>query len=307
MSEQEYVIAAAMLPFPGRDQEGVEVQDAAPEVWHSCLAEVRRNGFDAVDLTDSWVRPGDLVPTRLEALRGVLGEVGLKVTAISAIRRSIIDPGSWAENLAYSHRTLEAAAHLGCPLVSIGFHRPLTHEQKQVLWFWSVDGPRDSDDPDSWRVAVERTREVGVHARELGLQLSLEMYEDTLLGTSASAVRLVEEIGLENVGLNPDTGNLVRLHRAIEAPEDLLGRCLPFANYWHMKNYLRADHPPSGAVMTMPTSLELGVINYRKGLDIAMRAGFSGPFCLEQYGGDGLSVMSSNRRYLIDLLGAYAQ
>jgi hypothetical protein len=48
--------------------------------------------------------------------------------------------------------------------------------------------------------------------------------------------------------------------------------------------------------------MELGVLNYRHAVDLAIRHGFSGAFCLEHYGGDGLGVMSTNLRYLTAIL-----
>ena len=58
---EQWPIAAAMLPFPAS-------QDAPTDTWVDHLAEVAYEGFTHVDLTDSWVQPGDLTPTRLEEL-----------------------------------------------------------------------------------------------------------------------------------------------------------------------------------------------------------------------------------------------
>ncbi|RZI88385.1 MAG: hypothetical protein EOO67_13190, partial [Microbacterium sp.] len=102
-SAADWPIAAAMLPFPPS-------HDASATTWTSQLAQVRFEGFDHVDLTDGWLRPGDLTPVRLDELRHVLDRVGLRAAAISAIRRSVIDPVAGAENLDYSHRTIDAAA-----------------------------------------------------------------------------------------------------------------------------------------------------------------------------------------------------
>jgi sugar phosphate isomerase/epimerase len=295
-----WTIAGAMLPFPGTTTDGVPMAEADASTWASALAEMRHEGFTDIDLTDSWLAVADLSAPRLDELASVLAELGLRTPALSAIRRSVIDPVSGDENLAYSHRAIEAAARLGCSVVSVGLHRPLLPAQQAALWFWTVDGPRDV--PESWDLAVTRLRELGEHASSVGLQLSLEMYEDTHLGNADSAVRLVEEIAHEAVGLNPDLGNLYRLHRPIEPFLEAVAKCVPYTNYWHVKNYYRLEGGPSGTVLSVPALMSSGSMNYRRAVKLAVQAGFTGPFCVEHYGGDGLAVMALNREYLRGLL-----
>jgi sugar phosphate isomerase/epimerase len=300
---KSWPIAAAMLPFPPVDSRGQTAQDADPSRWLAALQEVRGAGFTEVDLTDCWLKPGNLSSARLTNLREVLKEAELAPVAISAIRCSIIDPDDWKANLAYSHRTIEAAAALGVDTVSFGLHRPLTTEQSLQLWFWSVPGPRDDpDDRQAWANAVERYRELADHAREVGVALSLEMYEDTFLGTADSATRLVTEIGRDNVGLNPDLGNLIRVHVPIEPWQQMVQKVVPFANYWHVKNYGRSESR-SGVILTSPSPMESGLINYRWAVRFALAAGFTGAFCVEHYGGDSLGVASVNLSYLRGLIG----
>jgi sugar phosphate isomerase/epimerase len=211
----------------------------------------------------------------------------------------VTDERHGAAHLAYAHRTLDVAAELGVGVVSVGLHRALTPQQRAQLWFWTVEGHRDPfDDDDAWSLAVTRLRELGRHAGELGMLLSLELYEHTFLGTAASAVRLVEDIGLDVVGLNPDIGNLIRLHEPVEDWREIAEATMPYANFWHVKNYTRDEDAAAGLFSTVPTSLELGVINYREAVKIALRNGFQGVICVEHYGGDGLSVSATNRDYL---------
>lgn len=296
-----FTIAAATLPFTHPTSPEI-VQTASPDVWHADLQTLARLGFSAVDITDCWLRPGDLAPDRLEDLRLAAESAGLVVPAVSVIRRSVIDPVDGDENLAYSHRSIEAAAALGCDVLSVGLHRPLSDAQKKVLWFWTVDGPTDPTDDETYALAANRLRELGAHACDVGVKLSLEMYEDTLLGTATSSLRLLDEIEHDNVGLNPDLGNLVRQQTSIESIESMLQLCLPVTNYWHVKNYLRMEDGVSDKVMTAPASMEMGVINYRHAVELAIELGFRGVFCIEHYGGDMLSVMETNRIYLANLL-----
>ncbi|MBA4863036.1 sugar phosphate isomerase/epimerase [Streptomyces sp. PSKA54] len=301
----DWPIGAALLQFPGTTDDGLPVQDASPRRWAEALREVAAAGFDHVDLTDSWLRPGDLPPERLRELARTLKETELGVTAVSVVRRSVIDPApeTAAGNLAYLLRTVDAAAELGVGVVCVGLHQPLTPAQREALWFWTAPGGGDPEgDEQVWNLAVERLRTVGERAAGLGVRISLEMYEDTYLGTPEDTVRLVQDIALPNVGVNPDIGNLVRLHRPVPDWEELLTPVLPYTNYWHIKNYYRDYDPATGAYFTVPAPAESGVINYRRALELALRAGFDGPICVEHYGGDGLSVAAANRDYLRRIL-----
>jgi sugar phosphate isomerase/epimerase len=305
MHHDDAVIAAALLPFPAAQPDGSQAQHAGLEHWTSVFRIVVDEGFTSVDLTDSWVRVGDLSREQLSAFGQTLADTGLHAAAVSAIRRSVIDPVDGDANLRYSHATIDAAAELGVPIVSVGLHRPVTAEQAAAMWFWTVQGPVDADDADTWNLAVERIKELGRHAADVGVQLSLEMYEDTLLGSADSAVRLVEAVGNTNVGLNPDLGNLYRLHRPIEPFLEALAKCLPHTNYWHVKSYARDEDPTTGNITTLPAPMETGTMDYRTALRMAVEAGFTGPFCVEHYGGDGLSVSARNRDYITRLLRQY--
>jgi sugar phosphate isomerase/epimerase len=302
LSAADWPISAALLQFPRVDAAGIVAQDADAEVWSGVFSQIARAGFADVDLTDSWVRPGDLEPSRLAELGATAKAAGLGTPAISTVRRSIIDAEAGDENLAYAHRTIDAAAALGASTVCLGLHQPLTEEQKKQLWFWTVDGHRDPDDRAVWELAVSRYKELGTHAAEVGVIISLELYEDTYLGTSASAVKLVTDIDLPSVGLNPDIGNLVRLHRTIEDWREIAKATLPYTNYWHVKNYARDENPATGAVFTVPAPMESGFVNYRELIGLAVSLGFQGVLCTEHYGGDGLSVAAANREYLRRIL-----
>jgi sugar phosphate isomerase/epimerase len=295
LTADDWPISAVLLQFPS-------AQDADADAWADVLGQARRAGFGYVDLIDSWVRPADLDEARRAEFQAVLRENGLAAPVIAVARKSVIDPESGDANLEYDHRTIDAAAELGVPLVCLGLHRPLTEAQRGAQWFWTEQGPRDPDDPEVRALAVRRFQELGRHAAEVGVLLSLELYEDTYLGTAESAVRLVEEIGLPQVGLCPDVGNLIRLHRPIEQWRDVYAATLPYANYWQAKSYQRDEDAATGAVFAIPAPLESGIVNHREVLRMALDAGFQGIVGLEHYGGDGLSVCASNREYLRRIL-----
>ncbi len=297
---EAWPIAAAMLSLGNADPEA-GIAEPLRDRWLADLTEVHGAGFDRVDLTDSWLHYGDLSAGQLADLRACLDEAGLSAVSMSAIRRSVVDQVAGDAHLAYLHRCIDAAAELGVGVVSAGLHRALTDEQRERLWFWTAVGHVDDpDDAEAWRRAVSRFRELGAHAADVGLLLSLELYEDTYLGSASAAVRLVEEIGSDAVGLNPDIGNLIRLPRPVEHWRELIEQTAPYANFWHVKNYARYEDPSAGLYSAVPAYLESGVIDYRACVKIMAQAGFDGVVCVEHYGGDGLSMSAANRDYLRD-------
>ncbi|WP_197383425.1 sugar phosphate isomerase/epimerase family protein [Mycolicibacterium mengxianglii] len=302
LTAQNWPIAAAMINFPSVLPDGTTTQDQSAEGWAGTLEQVADAGFTEVDPTDSWLRIADLSSERLQEFQDVVKSAGLTIPAISTARRSVVDPEFGEAYLTYGHRVIDTAAAIGATVVSFGFFRALNPAQQAALWFWTVQGPVDSADPEDWRLAVRRTRELGEHAAQVGVAISLEMYEDTYLGSADSSVRFVRDVDHPAVGLNPDLGNLQRLHRPVERWEVMAEKTLPYVNYWHVKNYLRTEDGTSGAIVTAPAPMELGVINYRKAVRMAIDGGFRGAFCTEHYGGDGLSVSATNREYLRRIL-----
>lgn len=260
-------------------------------------------GFTAIDPTDSWLPVVELDPARLRDFQSLLADLGLTVPAISTARRSVID-AEHGLDMAYSHRLLELAPQLGAGIVSFGLFQALTPPQLEALWFWHATGHVNPDDAQTRATAAARIRELADHAEQLGLQISLEMYEDTYLGTAESAARFVEEVGHPACGLNPDIGNLIRLHRPIEKVQTMLDLTLPHANYWHVKNYLRDEDPATGAYFSAPVPMEIGLINYRSAIRQALSLGYSGPFLCEHYGSDSMGVAGLNQTYIRSILAA---
>lgn len=301
-TRETWPIAAAMIQYPNFLPNGRSVQDQSVEEWAVTLDDVVDAGFTELDPTDSWLRLADLSPARLDAFMALVRSLGLTIPAISTSRRSVIDAEHGDAYLAYGHRVIDTAKAIGAGAVSFGLFEPLTAAQKKALWFWTVDGAKNPDDPAIWRKAVERIRELGRHAEELGIEVSLEMYEDTYLGTADDSVRFVEAVGLSNVGINADIGNLLRLHRPVEHWQAMMEKVAPFAKYWHVKNYTRTEDPVSGAIVTHPAPLESGLVNYRAAIRMALAHGFRSAFLCEHYGGDGLSVSAANRDYLRRIL-----
>lgn len=304
---QDWPIAAAMLQFGPLTRSGGATRDATADEWRSLLAPVAHEGFTAIELSNRWLDLTTLPDERIAELAATCASIGLATPGYIVVGRSVMDPADAIENVRYTHASIDAAARVGAGTLCLGLHSVSLSGGGGPQWFWTVPGATFGTDPQAIAYLTGVFRDLGEHARDRGIQISLEMYPDTHVGTAAAAVALIEEIGHPAVGLNPDLGNLIRVQGKIEDWREVVARTLPVTNYWHVKSYSRAEIPDSGLVLTHPTSLELGIIDYRQALTYALSAGFAGTIVTEHYGGDGLGVSATNRDYLRRLLASITQ
>lgn len=298
----EWPIACKMA-FGEYTLAGEPIGEAGPREWAFQLRQVRESGFDCIDPTDVWLRLWEFDEDKLRQFETVLDDHGLRVASMSMGRRSVGDREKGDEYLEIAHRYLDLADRFGAHVVNIGYFGDLLPAQEEALWFWHQDGY--ASDPTMRDVAVERTQELADHAARLKLRLSLEMYEDSFCGTPEQAIAMVRDVDRPNVGVNPDIGNLIRLHRPMPPALDMYRQVLPYANFWHIKNYLRDEDPTTGAYFSAPVPLEIGVIDYRTVIQLALMQGFDGVFMTEHYGSDWLGVGARNARYIREVLRQY--
>ncbi|NDK31634.1 sugar phosphate isomerase/epimerase family protein [Nesterenkonia haasae] len=302
---EDWPIAGNMLAFGATTADGIPTWQAPTEYWADCLRQMRELGFDHIDPTDAWLPLQKLTQDRLEEFKQVLNAEGLGISSISMTRNSVVDAQHGERNLADAHRLIDIAPEFGATIVNTGFMQALTPAQLEATWFWLEPGHHD--DPALRHMAIERVRELGDHAAANGIQLSLEMYEDTFIGTTDAAVEFLTNVNHEAVGLNPDIGNFVRLHRPLSTlggatADELYEKVLPHSNFWHIKNYTRDEDLATGSYSTVPVPLKYGVINYRRVIRRAIELGYAGPFCCEHYGSDSIGVSGENKDYIRQVL-----
>lgn len=291
---------AAKMNFGCTTKGGQPLSSASSSDWAEHLEQVVEVGFTAIDPIDDWLLIGELPADRFAELKKLIESFDLAVPGVSFGRRSLVDKEHGEEHLAMMHRALDRAAELGSTILNIGFMQPLTAEQQQAMWFWHAQG--HVDDPALRPLAIERVRELADHAQRNGMEIALEMYEDTYIGTAEDAVAFVKDCDHPAVGINPDVGNLIRLHRAVPDYKEIFEAVLPFANYWHIKNYIRDEDASTGAYFSAPASLEDGWIDYRWVIRRALSLGYRGAFQAEHYGGDWLGVGARNAKYIRSVL-----
>ena len=152
-------------------------------------------GFTAVELPMS-------TPTLPDGLAEEIRSTGLAVSLCAAMGPgrdlSNFDPAVRAATMDYLTACLKAGSQVGATV----FAGPLYAGGGKRHWL------SDSDQAREWELAVTGLQEAARRAREYGIALSLEplsRYRTSVCNTAGQVLRLIEDIGAENVGLHFDT------------------------------------------------------------------------------------------------------
>jgi D-psicose/D-tagatose/L-ribulose 3-epimerase len=145
----------------------------------------------------------------LKTMAAACDDLGLARTACAFVElpTNPISPDAAIRAAAVDNlkRAIDGAALTGAGILVGGLY--------QAHKYFTGSGPTGQE----WDWSVEYLRSCGEYARQAGLRLGLEFlnrFEVFLVNTSARCRRLVEEVGLENVGVHYDTH-----HANIEDPD----------------------------------------------------------------------------------------
>ncbi len=156
--------------------------------------------------------------------------------------------------------------------------------------------PENPNDPVLSDLA-SAAREVAEHCASLGLQLLLESGQETPL----AMLRLIKEIGTDNLGVNLDPGNLVAFGKG--NPVDALEVLGPYVRCVHVKD---ATHPVDPMTPGEETRLGEGAVDFPALVRKLEEIGFTGDFIIERRAGKGdeqRDDIAAAAAYLRELLG----
>ncbi len=266
---------------------------------------IAAHGFDGVDISDSWGF-ANLDAAAVAATRRLLAERGLAVGTVSCMGKTLCHPDLGERNAAAIVHALDIAARLDCRLVNIALGNPRV--PGVVPRMGAADSPGGSRlaiDAD-YAITAKRLRAIAHRAGELGISVSIEMHDRGLPDTSASLLRILDEVGLPNIGANPD---LTNGYRAYDIPpeswQDALRALAPRTNLWHVSNMQRVHFAEIARAAFVERPLGQGDVDYRRALHMMREAGFAGWIVIEYKGsGDAYACIAEGKQYLDALLAA---
>ena len=204
-------------------------------------------GYDVIEVPLFDPAATDLEHTRdLLRQHGLTPSVSLGLTAETDI--SSADPKVSSAGVAQLHKVVDATAFIGGSVLAGVI---------ASAWQKYLVAPTDA----GYANAVAGIREVAQAARAKKVTLALEVvnrFESNLLNTAAQAIRFVDAVGEDNVGIHLDT-----FHMHIEEPDAAaaIRACGPRLRYFHVNENHRG-YVGTGSIAFDPVFRALADVGY---------------------------------------------
>lgn len=258
------------------------------------LKKAKEIGFDGIELGPSVLDQPDV-----ETLRAELEDAGMPCVAIRGgggfiAPRNALGAGKQWE------RIIQFAAQIGAGVVNSTIGGSPAPDPRGIGTYRgeriSQGSSRTAREEDYERTARGLSEAAEV-AADHGLEISIEIHQNTIVDNSWTALHLLELIDQPNVGINPDLGNIYWTYDIPEEScEDAIAALAPHCNYWHCKNLYRVHIPDLEKSILLQAPIPDGDIDYRFAISAMLDADYSGYLAIEgmrlgdQFHGDLKSV-----------------
>ena len=257
------------------------------------LAKVKEIGFDGIELPAM-----NLADAAVDTLRAELEDAGVPCVAIRG-GGGAAHPRVAAANKKRMEDAVHFAAKVGASVVNSTVTTPPREPGKKGTYRGesvSQGSSRYASEADYERTASAVT-DVANIAAALGVEISIEVHQNSIVDNSWSALHLLGLIDAPNVGINPDLGNIYWTYDIPEEScEDAIVALAPHVNYWHCKSLYRVHIPDLETAIYVQAPLPDGEIDYRFAIAALLDADYDGYLAIEgvRYGDgfhqDGRSV-----------------
>jgi sugar phosphate isomerase/epimerase len=180
---------------------------------------------------------------------------------------------------------IQYASWTGASIVNTAMVTPSTHpggpgHQRQGEQV-SQGASRTASEQD-FANAAEQLRHYGQMASDAGVKISIEVHQGSIADNSWATLHLLDLVGLDSVGANPDLGNIYwHYEYPEETSEAAIAALAPRAVYWHCKNLLRIHIPELHRSLYQRVPLPDGDIDYRFAISAMQDAGYAGYMAVE--------------------------
>jgi sugar phosphate isomerase/epimerase len=208
------------------------------------IEQTKRIGFDAIDI---FVDPLDMSVEERRLIKSTTDRCDLPIKSLCCVAIGLIDFNLSVQrfHLERCRAYLDLAAELGCDnlLLVIG----------EYIWQRQVIQPAEQ-----WKTAVQHVRTLGKYARELRLEIAIELepFQLSLINTVDTMLRFLDEVDLpDTVRANCDISHLYLMGVMPPEVRRLNGR-IAHVHLSDCDGKLHGDLPPGRGVVPIQSYLE---------------------------------------------------
>jgi 3-dehydroshikimate dehydratase len=129
---------------------------------------------------------------------------------------------------------------------------------------------------------AEQLRKAGQIAAEHNVKIAIEVHQGSIADNSTASLHLLNLVGLESVGANPDLGNIYwQYEHPEETAEAAIVALAPRSVYWHCKNLRKVHIPDLQRSFFQRVPLPDGDLDYRFAIAAMLDAGYDGYLAIE--------------------------
>lgn len=172
-------------------------------------------GYDGIEIWGPHVEKSSRNLVRIKKLLNIRGLEASMITPYFNFTGSDVD---WAQSIKKAKQYISFANELNCPLIRCFTGRVGSANATDLQWEKCVDG----------------IKMIGEQALKKNVGLAIEMHSHTLADSVSSAIRLLENISLENVNINLDIFNLWEMTH--QDPIEMINELYPYTKHIHAKN-----------------------------------------------------------------------
>ncbi|MBV8898097.1 MAG: sugar phosphate isomerase/epimerase [Acidobacteriaceae bacterium] len=200
-------------------------------------------GFDTVDI---FADPLEITPEERRTIRKTCERAGLPVTSVVCCALGIADfnPPVRDFHVMRAKRYLD----LGYELEA----RNMLLVLGEYIWQQEVIAPRDQ-----WNWAVEHVRDLAQYAKNLGLEIAIELepFELSIVNSVDTMSRFLSEVNHPAAKANVDISHLVLAHNPADEVQKLAGR-IAHVHLSDCDGKKHGDLPPGRGVVNFPPYLQ---------------------------------------------------
>jgi sugar phosphate isomerase/epimerase len=286
----------AARPYPSEHRWGGLPSD---EEQTALLDWVAAQGFDGIDLGETWIDFDRLDDVEADALLRRVTERGLVVGALNCVNKTLCHPEMLSRHQGALMRALALADRLNCQNVSVSLGQShLDHEAPSAGWKTS-GGSREAAEADYAETGAN-LQPVATRARELGIKLSIELHHTSIADTSTGLLHVLDKTADPEIGVNPDLVNGQGAYpEPSESWQDALRAFKGRVSIWHVKNAKRIYVPQLKLAVLLEVGLAEGDVDYRWAIHQLAASGFDGWISIENTGpSDPFHLAAEGLQYL---------